>query len=70
MHCLAMLLAQEETASSVVGYSPIAKTLTQANINETTKAKLKVKFNVAYMIAKENLSFMKVKRISCIGNEL
>ena len=33
-----MLLAQKETASSV------------ANINETTKAKLKRKFDAAYMI--------------------
>ena len=51
-------------------YSLIVKAWTQANINETTKAKLKRKFDVAYMIAKENLSFIKMKSISCIGNEL
>ena len=70
MHCLAMLLAQKEMASSVVEYSLIMKAWTQANINETTKAKLKRKFDVAYMIARENLSFIKMKSISCIGNEL
>ena len=55
-----MLIVQKETPSSVVEYSPIAKALARANINETTKAKLKRKFNVAYMIAKENLSFTKM----------
>ena len=34
----------------MVEYSPIVKALAQANINETTKAKLKRKFDVAYMI--------------------
>ena len=50
-------------ASSVVEYSPIAKALAQANINETTKAKLKRKFDVAYMIVKVNLSFAEMKSI-------
>ena len=63
MHCRAMLLVQKETESSVVEYSRIAKALAQANSNETTKAKLKRKFDVAYMVVKENLSFMKMKSI-------
>ena len=54
MHCQAMLLAQKETASSMVEYAPIVKAFAKANINEETKAKLKRKFDVAYMIAKEN----------------
>ena len=36
-------------------YAPIAKALSKANINQATKGKLKRKFNVAYMSAKENL---------------
>ena len=63
MHHQAMLLAQKEIASSVVEYAPIAKAFAKANINEATKAKLKRKFDVAYMIAKENLSFTKMKSI-------
>ena len=63
MHHQAMLLVQKEIASSVVEYTPIAKAFTKANINEATKAKLKRKFDVAYMIAKENLSFTKMKSI-------
>ena len=63
MHRQAMLLAQKEIASSVVEYAPIVKAFAKANINETTKAKLKRKFDVAYMIAKENLSFTKMKSI-------
>ena len=63
MHRQAMLLVQKEIASSVVEYAPIAKAFTKANINEATKAKLKRKFDVAYIIAKENLSFAKMKSI-------
>ena len=58
-----MLLTQKEIASSVVDYSPITEALAQANINEITKPKLKRKFSMAYMIAKENLSFTKMKSI-------
>ena len=39
MHRQAMLLAQKETASSVVEYAPIAKVFAKANINEATTEK-------------------------------
>ena len=58
-----MLLAQKETASSMVEYAPIAKAFAKANINEATKAKLKRKFDVAYMITKENLRLSYTKSI-------
>ena len=42
-------------------YAPTAKALLQPSMDEATKHKLKQKFQLAYMVAKENLSFKKMK---------
>jgi len=54
MHCRAMLLVQKRQ-QLVVKHAPIAKAFAKANMDETTKAKLKRKFDVAYMIARKTL---------------
>ena len=57
------MLDKKEKASSMVEYAPIAKALADASINEVATGKLKRKFDVAYMIVKENLSFTKMPSI-------
>jgi len=58
-----MLLDQKEQGSSVVQYAPIVKALCFGNLNEAAKKRLKRKFDVAYMIAKQNLAFTKMSAV-------
>ena len=61
MHERAIGLFKKQQSSSVCGYAPIAVTLLQPSMDEATCTWTKCKFDVAYMIAKENLPFTKMK---------
>ena len=63
MHVHAMTLYKKQHTSSVCEYAPIVAALIQPSIDDTTRQRMKRKFNVAYMIAKENLSFTKMKAV-------
>ena len=56
MHKHAMSLYQKQHSKNICDYVPIAKVLLQPSMDEATKRKLKNKFELAYMVAKENLS--------------
>jgi len=45
---------------------PIAKAILQPSMHEATRQKLKRKFEISYMMVKENLAFKKVKPLSDI----
>ena len=57
MHKQAMRLLERSKSTYVNEYVPIAKALT--TLDPTTEARLKKKFDLAYFLAKENLSFRK-----------
>ena len=44
----------------MIEYAPIARAMAQVNLSAAAKLRIKRKFDVAYMIAKENLAFMKM----------
>ena len=56
-----MTLYKKQHASSVCEYAPIEAALLQPSMDDTTRQRMKRKFDVAYMIVKENLSFTKIK---------
>ena len=59
MYKRAMLLFKKQSSTDVTEYVPIAKAL--YNLDADTELKLKQKFDIAYMIAKHNLAFIKMK---------
>ena len=64
MHSRALVLLRKEQSESsgsscVTDYSPIARALSV--LDKDTKAKLVKKFQIAYMIAKENMAFKKME---------
>jgi len=63
MHAHAMLLFRKQCATHLTEYSPIMAALLQPSMDSTTREQLKRKFDITYMIAKENLSFTKMKAI-------
>lgn len=64
MHAHAMILFKKQQAQNITEYSPIAAALLhQRSMDATTQARMKRKFNIAYMIAKENLPFTKMKAV-------
>jgi len=63
MHQRAMTLEAKESASSVMEYAPITRSMAQTNLSEAEKLKIKKKFDMAHMIAKENLAFTKMGSI-------
>jgi len=63
MHRWTMALEAKESASTVMGYAPIVRSMAQANLSEADKLRIKKKFDIAYMIAKENLAFTKMGSI-------
>ena len=65
MHAYAMLLLKKQQSSSVVDYAPIAKCYAEASMDQSTREKTKKKFDIilSYMIAKEKLTFTKMKPI-------
>ena len=61
IHKHAMSLYQKQHSTNMCDYAPITKALLQPSMDKATKHKLKRKSELAYMIAKENLSFKKMK---------
>ena len=55
MHARAMLLLKREQSTNVCDYSPIARSL--FGMDQEAEAKIKRKFEVAYVIAKQNIAF-------------
>ena len=53
-----MVLLKKSQGSAVVEYAPIAKMLT--TLDEDAERKLNRKFEIAYFLCKENLSFTKM----------
>ena len=58
-----MGLYKKQHASSVREYAAIAAVLLQASMDDTTRQQMKHRFDVAYMIVKENLMFTKMKAV-------
>ena len=59
MHKRAMLLFKKQSSTDVTENAPIAKAL--YNFDTDAELKVKRKFDIAYMIAKHNLAFTKIK---------
>ena len=67
MHAHAMVLLKKQHARNITEYSPIAAALLHLrSMDETTQARIKRKFDIAYMIAKENMSFTKMKAVCAL----
>ena len=67
MHAHAMVLFKKQHARNITEYSPIAAALLHLRLmDETTQARMKRKFDIAYMIAKENMSFTKMKAVCAL----
>ena len=58
MHRRAMSLLKKSQGAAVVEYAPIARLLT--TLDEDAESKLKRKFEIAYFICKQKLSFAKM----------
>ena len=58
MHQRAMLLFKKSQSSDVTDYAPIAKAL--STLDAGSELKLTKKFEIAYLLCKENLAFMKM----------
>ena len=58
MHHHAMQLFKKSQSRDVTEYAPIAKAL--CTLDKSSEEKLKRKFEIAYMICKENLAFVKM----------
>ena len=63
MHETVMGLFKKQQSSSVCEYAPIAAALLQPSMDEATCTWTKRKFDVAYMIAWENLPFTRMKTV-------
>ena len=63
MHKCAMILYKKEHSTNVCNYAPIARALLLPSMDELTRARLKRKFEIAYLIAKEKMSFKKMKTL-------
>jgi len=63
MHLRAMVLEGKESASSMMEYAPIARSIAQANLSEADKLRIKKRVDIVHMIAKENLVFTKMGSI-------
>ena len=63
MHKRAMGLFKKQQSSSVREYAPIMAALLQPSMDKATCIRTKRKFDVAYMITKENLPFTKMKAV-------
>ena len=59
MHKRAMLLFKKQSSADVIEYAPITKALYK--LDADAELKVKRKFDIAYLIAKENLAFSKMK---------
>ena len=61
MYARAMLLLRKEQASDVTEYTPIARVLTM--MDSHAEEMLKKKFDVAYVLAKEGITFAKMMHV-------
>lgn len=61
MHGRAMQLLKREQSTSVTDYSPIAQAFYK--MDESLEKQMKMKFDVAYMIAKEGIAFTKINSL-------
>ncbi len=59
MHKKAMILSKQQQGVNLVEYSPIASAL--PTLDEGSRQVMTKKFEIAYMMAKEKLSFIKMK---------
>ena len=55
------MLLKKKQAVDIRDYSPIARALSM--MNATSKERMKLKFDIAFMISKENMAFTKMKPI-------
>ncbi len=62
MHQRAMLLLRKAQATSICEYSPMARCL--FTMDSDTEVKIKKKFDVAYMMAKQHIPFSNMKHIT------
>jgi len=58
-----MILFKKQDSTNVCDYAPIAKALLLPLMDESTRARLKRKFEIAYLIAKEKMPFKKMKSL-------
>jgi len=63
MHRRSMALEAKESASSMIEYASIARSMAQANLSEANNLRIKKKFDITHIIAKENLAFTKMGSI-------
>ena len=61
MHCHAMILLKKQLSSTSTEYAPIAKVMASSTMDKAATECVKRKFDVAYIIAKENIAFTKMK---------
>jgi len=61
MHKRAMILYKKQHSTNVCEYVPIAKAILQPSMDKATRQKLKRKFEISYMMVKENIAFKKMK---------
>ena len=61
MHSRAMILLKKNQSVNIHDYSPIAWALSM--MDAMSKERMKWKFNIPFMISKENMAFTKMKPI-------
>ena len=59
MHERAMVLSKKEQSQNICDYSPLARSF--FHMDSEAEAKIKRKFDLAYVMAKENIAFTKMK---------
>ena len=59
MHERAMVLLRKEQSQNICDYSPLARSFFY--MDSEAEAKIKRKFDLAYVMAKENIAFTKMK---------
>ena len=70
MHKRAMILYKKEHSTNVCEYSPIATALLSPSMDEVTRSRLKRKFELAYLIAKEKMPFKKWNHFVTLKNDM
>ena len=61
MHKVSIALYKKQHSENICDYAPIARAILQPSMDEATRQRLKRKFEIAYMVVKENLAFKKIK---------
>ena len=68
MHAQAMLLYKKQQSTNICDHAPMARSMSHVSMDEVTKEGICRKFDIAYVLAKENLTLMKIPSI-CELNE-